>query len=181
MGLYLINSVYSYGILLTIGIAFLTLLTLAFFRKDKNAWLTYVQTHYTKLILVLISLGVLASLYYSEVASFTPCKLCWIQRIFIFPQILFILLNWKSVEKYVFKFLLWMNGIAFTVALLHNYIYYFGKELAGTCDAAASCKAYYVYEMGFITIPFMALGLLFSTLTILLVKKLYKGNETTNQ
>ena len=30
----------------------------------------------------------LGSLFFSEIAKFTPCKLCWFQRIFMYPQVL---------------------------------------------------------------------------------------------
>ena len=172
-----INHMYSIGILATLLIAVITLLAFGFFRKDNNAFLRYIKKNALNLYLVLLVLAVIGSLYYSEIALFTPCKLCWIQRIFIFPQILLILVaKCKKDLTTIWSYLAWMTGFALAFSLLHNYIYYFGKELSGTCDAAASCKAYYVYEYGFVTIPFMALGLLFSLSTILIVRKYYKGN-----
>lgn len=176
----IVNHIYSSGILVVLGITIGTLLALAFFCKDKNSWLSFIKRNSLNLILVLLIIATLGSLYYSEVAQFTPCKLCWWQRIFIFPQILVILVaKAKKQTTNIFPYLAWMTGIATVVSLLHNYIYYFGKELAGTCDAAASCKAYYVYQYGFVTIPFMALGLLVSLTAILLVRKYYKGDSIT--
>ena len=72
-----------------------------------------------------------------------------------------------------------MTGFATFFSLVHNYVYYFGRETSVTCDAAASCKAYYVYEYGFVTIPFMALGLLFSLIVIMLIRKYYNGSALT--
>src|SRR3989344_9597668 len=34
------------------------------------------------------------SLFYSDVVGFEPCKLCWFQRIFMYPQILILGLAW---------------------------------------------------------------------------------------
>ncbi len=172
----IIDHVYSIGILVTVGITIVTLLVLVFFRKDKNVWLSFIQNNTLSLSLVLLIAAMLGSLYYSEIALFTPCKMCWIQRIFIFPQVLLICIAKYKKDGTIFTYLPWMTGIALAFSLLHNYIYYFGKELAGTCDAAASCKAYYVYEYGFVTIPFMSLGFLASLATILLVRKYYTGD-----
>lgn len=173
----IVNQISTIGTLVTLLVAILSLLAMAFFYKDKNVWLAFVQKNALNLYLALLVSAVVIILYYSEIALFTPCKLCWFQRIFIFPQILLIIVaKCKKDLSTIFSYLAWMTGFAFVVSLLHNYIYYFGKELSGTCDAAASCKAYYVYEYGFVTIPFMALGLLLGLATILIVRKYYKGN-----
>lgn len=176
MFLEIFNHIYSIGLLVTLIIAIITILALVFFYKDKNNWLTYVKNNDLNLYLALLIIAIIGSLYYSEFALFTPCKLCWIQRIFIFPQILLILVAKFKKDNNIWNYLPWMTGFGIAFSLLHNYIYYFGKELSGTCDAAASCKAYYVYEYGFVTIPFMALGLFVSLISIMLVRKYYKGN-----
>ena len=36
--------------------------------------------------LIISLVATLGSLFYSEIANFEPCKLCWFQRIFIYPQ-----------------------------------------------------------------------------------------------
>ncbi len=182
----IVNHTHSIGILVVIFVSVVTLLALAFFRKENNAWLRFVKDHALNLYLTLLVIAAMGSLYYSEVADFTPCKLCWWQRIFIFPQILLILVaKFKkqkdenaisTIKRDVWSYLSWMTGFALFVSMVHNYVYYFGKENSVTCDAAASCKAYYVYEYGFVTIPFMALGLLISLVTVLLVRKYYIGS-----
>lgn len=181
MFLSIFNSVYGIGILAVVFISIVTLLALAFFRKENNFWLSYVKNNALNLYLTLLVIAGVGSLYYSEFADFTPCKLCWWQRVFIFPQIVLILIakfkrQGLSTMEDVWHYLTWMTGLALFVSTVHNYVYYFGKENSVTCDAAASCKAYYVYEFGFVTIPFMAFGLLISLLTIILVRKYYTGD-----
>ncbi|OGI76554.1 hypothetical protein A3C57_02310 [Candidatus Nomurabacteria bacterium RIFCSPHIGHO2_02_FULL_33_12] len=174
----IINQISTYGTLIILFIAIITLLAFGFFYKDKNVWLSFVKKNALNLYLILLIPAVIVILYYSEVALFTPCKLCWFQRMFIFPQILLIFLaKYKKDLVNIWTYLAWMTGFAFVISLLHNYIYYFGKEFAGVCDASASCTAYYVSELGFVTIPFMAFGLLVSLSTILIVRKYYKGNS----
>ena len=49
--------------------------------------------------------GMLGSLTYSNVLGYTPCELCWFQRIFMYPQaILLGIAAWrKDFESKVFK------------------------------------------------------------------------------
>ena len=174
----IVNKISTFGTFLTLFISIVSILALVLFYKDKNNWLTFVKKNALNLYLILLVGATIIILYYSEFALFTPCKLCWFQRMFIFPQILLILVaKAKKDIVNVFNYLSWMTGVGLVFSLIHNYVYYFGEETALTCDAAASCKAYYVYEYGFVTIPFMALGLFLSLGTILLIRKYYKGNN----
>jgi len=178
--LYFVNHIYSLGILVTVFIAILSFVALFIFRTEHSTWLIYVKENAVDLYLTLLIIAVAGSLFYSDVAGFTPCKLCWIQRIFIFPQILIILVSKFNKKKEILTenmwgYLSWMTGFGLFFAIAHNYIYYFGRETSITCDAAASCKAYYMYEYGIVTIPFMAIGLLVSLATIFFIKKYYRG------
>lgn len=166
------NEVYSIGTLVTIFIAILTLVTFVFFMKEENVWLSYIKKNTLNLYIFLLSLAVLGSLFYSEVAMYTPCKLCWIQRIFIYPQLIIAIIA-KVRKENVFLYLRYLTGFGILFSLLHNYIYYFGEELSFTCDAAASCKAFYIYMYDIVTIPLMALALLVSMGVILLIQKYY--------
>ncbi len=174
----IVNKISTFGTLITLFISIVSILALVLFYKDKNWWLTFVKKNALNLYLILLVSSTVIILYYSEVALFTPCKLCWFQRLFIFPQILLILVaKAKKDIVNIFSYLSWMTGFGLAFSLIHNYVYYFGEESSLTCDAAASCKAYYVYEYGFVTIPFMALGLFLALVTILLVRKYYKGSN----
>lgn len=100
-----------------------------------------------------------ASLYYSEVAGFEPCFLCWWQRIFLYPQvfILGLALSRKDFGAAAYGLALAIPGAI--IALYHNYLYYGGQSIL-PCDAfgrGASCVQLYVFEFGYITIPLMSL------------------------
>ena len=41
--------------------------------------------------------AMLGSLYYSEMAGFVPCTLCWYQRIFMYPLAVILLVEFKPV------------------------------------------------------------------------------------
>ncbi|MEK7067519.1 MAG: disulfide bond formation protein B, partial [Patescibacteria group bacterium] len=54
-----------------------------------------------KFAFIIALLATLGSLFYSEVAGFEPCKLCWYQRIFMYPQVLLWGIAWWKKDKHI--------------------------------------------------------------------------------
>ena len=44
-----------------------------------------ISAHGLLFAFVVVATATLGSLFYSEIAGFEPCKLCWFQRIFMYP------------------------------------------------------------------------------------------------
>lgn len=101
-------------------------------------------------------IATLGSLFYSEIARFEPCKLCWYQRIFLFPQtILFAVALWKKLP--VAAYSLALSGIGALIAAYHTALQ-FGITSGLPCaKEAVSCTQRFVLEYGYITIPTMSL------------------------
>ncbi len=111
----------------------------------------------------IVALGAtVMSLYYSEIRGFTPCKLCWIQRIFIYPQVIILgIALWKG-ERHAVRFYsgaLAILGIC--VSLFHYYLQQGGTLITTDCSilgsATESCSKILILHYGFITFPLMAL------------------------
>ena len=98
------------------------------------------------------------SLWFSEGAHFPPCKLCWYQRIAMYPlAVVLPVAAWRrdrAARGYVV--LLALAGVA--VSLWHNYIETFPHRDPGGCDPANPCTIRWVEGLGFWTIPRMALA-----------------------
>lgn len=110
-------------------------------------------------ICLLVSLvAVLGSLFYSEIAGFAPCSLCWAQRIFIFPQLILFLIAFVQNKRDVFKYALGMAVPGALVSTYHQYIQMGGINFlsCGAGEGAASCSQLFVIEFGYVTLPFMA-------------------------
>src|SRR3972149_7646759 len=56
--------------------------------KHWNKFLKFVSGKEIILSLIVALTATLGSLYFSEVAGFEPCKLCWLQRIFMYPLVI---------------------------------------------------------------------------------------------
>ncbi|MDA1515628.1 disulfide bond formation protein B, partial [Bacillus cereus group sp. TH40LC] len=46
-----------------------------------------------RLCLFISLIATCGSLYFSEILGFTPCNLCWYQRIFMYPLIFLIIIS----------------------------------------------------------------------------------------
>lgn len=100
----------------------------------------------------------LASLYFSEIAGFTPCILCWYQRIAMYPLVVItavgVMQRDRNLPYYALPF-----SISGGIIALYHYLLQRGiipDELA-PCSLGVSCTDKYIEYLGFITIPFMSL------------------------
>lgn len=97
----------------------------------------------------------LGSNYYSEIVGYTPCKLCWYQRILFFPQLFLLgLALWKKQWSIV-PYIALLSVIGLCIAGYHYY-----GQMGGVsslpCDASGSCTFMPFGTFGFVTIPLMA-------------------------
>ena len=100
----------------------------------------------------------LGSLFYSEIAGYEPCKLCWFQRILMYPQvILFGIALWKN-DKKISDYIIGLSGIGALIAGYH-YLLQLGIAPSLSCSAVGyslSCSKIFVMTLGYITIPLMS-------------------------
>ncbi len=101
--------------------------------------------------------AMLGSLYFSEIANFPPCVLCWYQRICMYPLV--VILGFAIVKKardlVLPAFVL--AGVGWIISIYHNLLYYkILPEAAAPCIAGVSCTTKFIEWFGFITIPLLA-------------------------
>ena len=126
--------------------------------------------------LVAIS-SLLGSLYFSQIADFTPCELCWLQRICMYPLVTILPTALLSNDKRTFlRYVTPLVAIGWLIALYHNIIYYAamyqrlhpgGLVTACAVSGPNSCTTVYIDWFGFITIPLLSI-LAFTAIGILL-------------
>lgn len=98
------------------------------------------------------------SLFYSEVAHYTPCKLCWFQRIFMYPQVLLTFQALWKKDRQLADYLIAMSVIGAVIALYH-YLLQIGVVPELQCSAvgvSVKCSDHFSLNYGYITIPLMA-------------------------
>jgi disulfide bond formation protein DsbB len=104
----------------------------------------------------------LGSLYFSEVANFEPCTLCWYQRIAMYPLAVILGIAALRKDRRVWIYGVPLAGIGAAIAGYHYLVERFPDLDQGACSATLPCTFVWFEELGFVTLPFMALaGFLF--------------------
>ena len=142
-------------------IIILGILIYAYFSKKddlKKSIMEPLRNNYLLLGLIVSLTATLGSLYYSEIMGYTPCLLCWYQRIFVYPQVfLFGIALWKN-DKRVFRYSIALSVIGLLIAGYH-YLVQMNIFTSTACSAigySASCSDQFFTTFGYITIPMMA-------------------------
>ena len=107
------------------------------------------------------------SLIYSEVIHFEPCRLCWFQRIAMYPLAVVLLVGAIRKDWAVKYYALPLSLIGLGISIWHIMVQAFPSLEGGSCDPNNPCSAKYVDVFGFISIPFMA-GTAFIVISVLL-------------
>lgn len=154
-----INQILSLLTLLSQLSLLLTASILLISRNRLRYYLLYLLNKNALRLIFVISLTATAgSLFYSEVAGYIPCELCWYQRIFMYPQVFMAGLALYKNDIKITRYSLLLSVIGGLISLYHSYITYWVRE-TDICSIAGgvSCLRRYVFELGYITIPLMAL------------------------
>lgn len=154
------NKFVAIGVILMQITILLISANLLFFRSRKNSLLIFFKK-YGFYIGFAISFGSVAlSLFYSNVIGFPACELCWIQRIFLYPQAILFGMELYKRDRTMVDFSMALAFFGTIVSLFHLYIENGGASSLSCATGGAaqiSCATRYVYEFGYVTIPTMAL------------------------
>jgi disulfide bond formation protein DsbB len=97
------------------------------------------------------------SLYFSEVANLLPCKLCWFQRIAMYPLSIILLIAAIRRDRDVRWYVVPIAAVGAVISLYHWLLERFPDLDAGICTVDVPCEFVWFERFGFITLPFMAL------------------------
>lgn len=103
--------------------------------------------------------SMLGSLFFSQIANFVPCELCWYQRICMYPLvvILFVAARRKDVRAGVqYAFVLPIIGVL--IAAYHIYVELNPSAEPSACKVGGtSCATEWINKFGYITIPVLSI------------------------
>jgi disulfide bond formation protein DsbB len=134
--------------------------------------LLYLKKKSAYFSLTISVIATLGSLFLSEIAGFTPCKLCWFQRIFMYPLPIILTTSIIKKKKDVAWYTLPLSLVGFLIASYHYYIQLNPQPLApcSTVGFSVSCSERFVTNYGYITIPFMSLTAFFIVSSLMIIK-----------
>jgi len=123
------------------------------------------------------SVATLGALFLGEIMGYTPCVLCWYQRICMFPLVLILAAGMFPYDRRVVRYALplalagWLLA-AFHWAVAGGLI----PESITPCRQGVPCSAEQIVWFGFITLPMLSV-LSFSTIIALLLLTRAKASK----
>jgi disulfide bond formation protein DsbB len=122
--------------------------------RPKRA-LVHIGAHSGSLATAVAAVATLGSLFMSEVAGFTPCLLCWIQRGVMYPLVALIPLRNRLRLPNLALVALALGG---AVVAAYHYAEERIPALAETsfCPPTIPCSFIWFERFGFVTLPLMA-------------------------
>ncbi len=108
------------------------------------------------MIAVITSGAMIGSLYFSEVANYMPCKLCWYQRIAMFSMAILSVTAVIRKERVLAPYLIVLSMLGLLVSTYHYLLEWFPQIESNVCSLDVPCTAVWFREFGFISLAFMA-------------------------
>ncbi len=113
----------------------------------------------------------IGSLYYSLIAGFYPCRLCWYQRILMYPLVLVLGYSFITNQPKMYKLVLIFTILGLSISIYHSYIQI---TPSSTC-AFIGCGTIQFKFLGVLTIPNQA-GLGFILILLSMIAAWYQAS-----
>lgn len=126
---------------------------------------------------VVSSIATGGSLFFSDIANYVPCELCWYQRICMYPLSLLTLFaavhGDYRLPRYLIPFTVIGGGVSVYHLLIENRVV--GQSQACFVSAPGGCAVKWINQFGYVTIPVIALSAF--ALLLVLFAMAATGNE----
>jgi len=142
------------ALLLLVGLAWL-----AGLRAAGDLLRTLLEGYELWLVFLVASIATGGSLFFSEIAHFVPCELCWYQRICMYPLSLTALIAGLANDRRAARYLLPLPLVGAGVSVYHLLVENGVVEQTRAClvSAPGGCATKWIEEFGYVTIPVLAL------------------------
>ena len=126
---------------------------------------------------VVSSIATGGSLFFSEVAGFVPCELCWYQRICMYPISIITLIAAVRREFGIARYLLPLPIVGACVSIYHLLIEngVVGQSTQCLVSAPGGCATKWIDKFGYVTIPTLALTAFVLLIELLAVAAIGSG------
>lgn len=132
--------------------------------------------------LLVALVATLGSLYLSEIADLPPCRLCWVQRGFMYPQVLLFAALLVTRARWLWWVIMGSVTLGGAVSAYHVALERFPElEAEGTCDIHNKCSTILIEHLGYLTIPTMALSGFALLLTLAMIGRATSVPEPEHQ
>jgi Disulfide bond formation protein DsbB len=123
------------------------------------------------LAFLVAALATAGSLYFSEIAGFEPCRLCWYQRIAMYPLVLILGIAALRRDKAVAIYGIALAGIGAALATYHVALEWIPALDTGACGLGPACTVIWFRTFGIISLPTLALTAFLAIITLLWLER----------
>src|SRR5438876_6078426 len=147
------------GQVLGAGLLLIGALALVGVRGPLRALRSGVEGYELWLSFVVAAIATGGSLFFSEIAHFVPCELCWYQRICMYPLSITTLLAALFADPRAARYLLPLPAVGAGLSVYHLLVEngVVGQSLTCRISAPGGCGVKWINEFGYVTIPTLAL------------------------
>jgi disulfide bond formation protein DsbB len=115
-------------------------------------------------------LATVGSLYFSEIAHFEPCRLCWYQRIAMYPLVVILGIAAVRRDAGVGIYARALAAIGALIATYHVALEWIPALDTGACGTGPACSVIWFRVFDFISLPLLALVAFLLIFTLLSVR-----------
>ncbi|MDP3955978.1 MAG: disulfide bond formation protein B [bacterium] len=147
-------------------------------RRSESRVITFAESYGIEAVFIISFIAMVGSLYYSNVAGYTPCVMCWYQRIAMYPMAVLGAVALYVKKSHLFLYTLPLSLIGMFLSGYH-YLLQVGVIESLSCSTVGysiSCSENFVLRYGYITIPMMA----FSAFTLIALVSFSNRNRNTD-
>ncbi|MCW2920792.1 MAG: disulfide oxidoreductase [Thermoleophilia bacterium] len=111
-----------------------------------------------KLAWLVAAVATAGSLYMSEVRHFEPCPLCWYQRIAMYPLVVLLGIAVLRRDHLARWYAIPIALVGLAIGAYHYQLERFPDQDAIACTSSVPCTTIWFEQLGYITIPMMAMS-----------------------
>lgn len=128
----------------------------------------HARNYYRELAFLVVLIATSGSLYMSNVLGWEPCRLCWFQRIAVYPMVVLLGVALLLEKDDVADYALPLAMIGIPVSAYHYLVQRIDQFHSAGCSVfSVSCSTEYTFYFGYITVPMMALTAMVAVLVLM--------------
>lgn len=132
-----------------------------------NSLVVAVRPHALWWAFAVASTSMLGSLYFSEIAHYAPCKLCWYQRVAMYSLAIVLFVAATRRDRAVVPYAVVLASVGALVSTYHYLVEWFPTLETRVCSVDVPCTTVWFRSFGFVSLAFMAFSGFVAVITVL--------------
>ncbi len=177
MNIYLFQHIIGISVLI-LQIIITILIVYLIYKKITKKKIFFLENTFSKNGMLVVGFSILlsfiSSMIFSDIYGIEACKLCWLQRVTMYPQmlIMFIAVIRKDINAWLYSF--WLSLIGLLLALyqtIEQFRLVAIPETKCVIGPDSACSQIHMLEFGYITFPVASLTIFIFIITLYIIRR----------